>query len=314
MPRLRGPGPGDRAQSRTERIVELAERQRGVIHRDQLRALGLSGSAISRWEAAGRIHRLYPSVYALGHRALDEEGRMRAALLYAGPGAVLSHLAAAWVWEIVDAEPSSIDMSATREITAQPGLVVHRRRELEVATHRLLPVTSPRLTVLDAASVLPFSRLRRALAEAEYRRLVTMDEVAGVLGRGRPGSGALRRAMVLHQPRLARTRSVLEERFLSLCERFSVPMPEVNVRVCGFTVDAFWRRERVVVELDGRTAHGSDERVEHDRARDLALRAAGHTVLRYTWNQVSRQAGAVAADLRAALGLHPLGFAPGIRA
>ena len=292
----------------------MAERQHGVLHREQLRALGVSGSAISRWEAAGRIHRLYPSVYALGHRALDDEGRLRAALLYAGPGAVLSHLTAAWLWEIVDTQPRTIDLSATREIITQPGLVIHRRREVEAATHRELSVTSVRLALLDAASALPFGQLRRALAEAEYRRLVTLDEVGGILRQGRPGSRALRRALALHQPRLARTRSVLEERFLSLCERYSIPMPEVNVPLCGFTVDALWRRERVVVELDGRSAHGSDERVENDRARDLALRAAGHTVLRYTWNQVSRRARLVAADVRAALGLQPLGSAPGFRA
>jgi very-short-patch-repair endonuclease len=78
-------------------------------------------------------------------------------------------------------------------------------------------------------------------------------------------------------------------------------MPEVNVRLLGFTVDALWRDQRVVVELDSLAAHEETNRVEADRHRELALRAAGFTVLRYTWHQVTRRPGLVVADLRAAL-------------
>jgi very-short-patch-repair endonuclease len=100
---------------------------------------------------------------------------------------------------------------------------------------------------------------------------------------------------------LARTLSVLEERFLSLCERSGIPPPEVNPKVAGLMVDALWRRARVVVELDGHAAHTGAPAMERDRGRDLRLRAAGYEVLRYTWHQVTREPQAVVADLRAAL-------------
>ena len=152
--------------------------------------------------------------------------------------------------------------------------------------------------------MVPFGRLRRAVAEAEFLELASADEIADALGRGRRGSRALRKALALHRPELARTLSALEERFLSLCEKHGIPLPEVNVKVCGFMVDALWRDEKVVAELDGRAAHGSAAAIERDHGRDLALRLAGYNPVRYTWRQVTREARVVASDLRNALNLN----------
>ena len=53
-----------------------------------------------------------------------------------------------------------------------------------------------------------------------------------------------------------------------------------------------------MVELDSRTAHSSSRAIENDHRRDLELRAAGCTVLRYTWEQVTQSPELVVADLR----------------
>ena len=50
---------------------------------------------------------------------------------------------------------------------------------------------------------------------------------------------------------LAETRSVLEQRFLVLCEGADLPLPEVNASVVGLEVDALWREQQLVVEVDG---------------------------------------------------------------
>ena len=148
------------------------------------------------------------------------------------------------------------------------------------------------------ASVLGVSQLRRSLAEAEYLRLVALEEVEAVLGPGRPGSAALRAALECHRPELARTKSLLEEKFVLLCERGSFVLPELNVKVAGHLVDAVWFDQKVVVELDGHAAHDTPTAMERDRRRDLDLRAAGYTVLRYTWQQVTEEPELVMADLR----------------
>jgi hypothetical protein len=56
-----------------KRVLRLAEGQWGVIARWQLEQCGLSAAAISRWTASGKLHRIYPGVYAVGHRALRTE-------------------------------------------------------------------------------------------------------------------------------------------------------------------------------------------------------------------------------------------------
>jgi len=180
-------------------------------------------------------------------------------------------------------------------------VVVHGRRRLERVWHARLPVTSVAQTLLDLATDAPTETLRRALAEAEYRRLVDLGAVEAIGGRGVPGSAALRSVLVRHRPQLALTRSVLEERFLALCEAEGLPLPQVNATVCGLMVDAFWAEQGVIVELDGHAAHATPAAIERDRRRELRLRAAGYLVFRYTWQQITEQPELVAADLRAAL-------------
>ena len=68
-------------------------------------------------------------------------------------------------------------------------------------------------------------------------------------------------------------------------------------------MDAVWFEHKVVVELDSQLAHGTAARLEKDHRRDLALRGAGFTVLRYTWAQLTQTPELVLTDLRRALGL-----------
>jgi very-short-patch-repair endonuclease len=98
------------------------------------------------------------------------------------------------------------------------------------------------------------------------------------------------------------TRSELERRFLNLCRRHGIPLPEVNVRVDAFTVDFLWRDARLIVETDGFQTHGTRFAFEADRARDARLKAIGFEVLRFTWRQLTRDGPAVAETVRAVRG------------
>jgi hypothetical protein len=140
--------------------------------------------------------------------------------------------------------------------------------------------------------------LRAAIAEADFKRVLDRDEIGAIRGRGRPGSAA---PLDKHAPQYAHTRSELERRFLDLCAEHGIPLPEVNVEVEGFTVDAVWRQSRLIVELDGFAGHGTAARMRSDRARELTLRAAGYLPCRYSWHQVVENADAVATDVLAAI-------------
>ena len=82
-----------------------------------------------------------------------------------------------------------------------------------------------------------------------------------------------------------------------------MPLPEVNARISRMRVDTVWRDAGLAVELDGRAAHSHWAASKRDRQRELALRAHGFQVVRYTWEQVTRQSDAVVADRRRLLGL-----------
>jgi predicted transcriptional regulator of viral defense system len=303
MAELRHVRLAERDKVDAEGLIRTAEAQHGVMSSAQLRSLGLTRAAISRWASTGRLHRIHPHVYALGHPALSLTGRIWAALLYAGPDAVLSHTTAAWTWRLIDTGPTRIHLTVPGRRPSLPGVRVHHSRSVERAEHRDLPVTPVPRTLIDLASQVSARQTRRALAEADFLGVLSIGDVKAALTRARPGSAALRAALQRHMPQLAQTLSRLEERFLELCDSAGIPLPEVNGKVGAMRVDALWRERRVAVELDGGPAHGGAAAMKRDRRRELALRSMGFVVVRYSWEQIVRRPSEVAADLRELLGL-----------
>src|SRR4051795_5881779 len=72
-------------------IATRADEQYGVVALHQLEMIGLTGTAVRKRVAAGRLIRLYRGVFAVGHQRLTIHGRWLAAVLVLGHGAVLSH-------------------------------------------------------------------------------------------------------------------------------------------------------------------------------------------------------------------------------
>jgi very-short-patch-repair endonuclease len=283
------------------RVGATAEPTWGRIHWSQLRRLGVAEGTIAQWVREGYLFPRLPRVYAVGHNSGPIEASLAEALLYAGPGAMLSHQTAAWWWEMTDRRPAAIHVSTPRRCRSRPGIKVHARRSLPREWHNNLTITTLPQTLLDYASQMPFEDVRYVLAEADYHHRVKVDEVYAIAGRGKPGSVALRRALAVHWPELARTDSPLERAFLFLVEAGGLPRPQINVRLCGFKVDCFWPQYNLAVELDGNQGHSTERQVGRDHGRDLALRSSGITVRRYAAVQIYTLGDAVLADLGATI-------------
>lgn len=286
-----------RNQNAKDRVRRLASRQFGRVAWWQLRTLGLAKRVINLWVKQGYLRRELPGVYAVGHDAPSVESDLAAAVLCAGPKAMLSHATAAWWYGLIDRAPASIHVSTPRRCKSRRGLVVHERRNCERVWQSGLPLTTVPQTLLDYAATARLNRVRIALANAEYKRLLNPQDVEALLGPGRPGAAKLRTALKRHQPRLAYARSGAERAFLELCESFGIPLPEVNVRLAGWTVDFFWRQHGLVVELDGHGNHHTRAQRDRDRRKELALRATGLVVNRYSTEQVEEDAPGIAADV-----------------
>ena len=93
------------------------------------------------------------------------------------------------------------------------------------------------------------------------------------------------------------TRSEAERRALDLIRRAGLPSPETNQRIEGYEVDLVWRRERLIVEIDGYAFHSMRRSFEHDRRRDRQLTAKGYRVIRITWWQLVNEPEAVAVTI-----------------
>ncbi|MFI5040070.1 MAG: type IV toxin-antitoxin system AbiEi family antitoxin domain-containing protein, partial [Solirubrobacterales bacterium] len=94
------------------RLAAVAGRQYGVISLDQLRALGLSRSAVQDRAYSGRLHRIHHCTYSLVPLTLlGRDGRAMAAVLACGPGAVLSHRSAAALHGIRATARTNIDVT-----------------------------------------------------------------------------------------------------------------------------------------------------------------------------------------------------------
>ena len=262
-------------------LAAVAAKQHGLVTLTQLMEAGLSRSGVKRRAAAGRLHRIHRAVYAVGHRGLSNEGRWMAAVLACGPSAVLSHRAAAEHWAMLDPTRNVIDITVPGQggRKQRPGLRIHRSQLPSGSTTRRngIAVTTPARTLADLRRSVPAAIYRRALRQAEFDG----RDLAGLQTDG--------------------TRSEPEGAFLRLCRRHHLPEPERNIPIGPYTVDFLWRRQRLVVEVDGWAAHRGRQAFEDDHQRDLDLRARGLLVLRFTARQVEHDPAVVAATVRRAL-------------
>jgi predicted transcriptional regulator of viral defense system len=270
-------------------VSELAGRQWGVVSRTHLRALGVSRHTADHWLRAGRLHRVYQGVYALGHTALRVEGRRLAAVLACGPDAVLSHRTAASHWGLLRTDQTRIDVTARRGRHGAPGIRLHRSRCLDAqdtTSHHGIPITTVARTLLDLAGTARPSELERALAQAERLQLYDHRAITDVVarGNGHRGTAILARATT----REAKwTRNEWEAAFLELIRKAGLPEPLTNDAFHApdhghCDPDYHWPTHRVIVETDGFETHGTRAAFRADRAKDAALTAAGYRVLRFT--------------------------------
>jgi hypothetical protein len=287
-------GPGDDA------LAALAARQHGVVAYRQLLELGFGRRAIQSRVARGRLHRVHLAVYAVGHSALSGNGRLLAAVLACGPGALLSHWSAGAHWQLLPTSRSAVDVTVpSRTRAGNRGIVVHQARHLhpdDGTVREGIPVTSVARTLLDLAEVVRPRQLERAVEEAERLRLFDLRDLEELCerSRGRRGLRPLRAVLGGAVGEPPATRSELERRFLDLCREAGLPRPAVNLAAAGFEVDALWPRQRLVVELDGHAFHGTRAAFERDRVRDAELQLAGYRVLRLTHRRLKDEPAAVA--------------------
>jgi predicted transcriptional regulator of viral defense system len=285
-------------------IAVLAARQHGVVARAQLVAAGLGVDAIDHRLRNRRLLSVHRGVYAVGHKKISGHGWYMAAVLAAGPGAVLSYRSAGDLWGVRRTSRRRVDVTTPRRVPSRWEIETHYAPlpDDETTVIKGIPVTTVPRTLFDLAAVVDRLALERAMEQAEAQRLTDPLTLDDLLQRYPARRGTRKLAVALELGRKGITRSKLEERFQALLDEAVLPRPELNapIELNGrrFEADCLWRKQRLIVELDGRAWHDTRQAFERDRERDRLLQASGWRVVRITWRQLRDDPQAVARDLR----------------
>jgi hypothetical protein len=284
---------------------DLLARQRGVFARWQLPAIALDPGVVAASLRSDRFQRLYRGVYAAFTGPPCREAELWAAVLRAGPDAVLSHQTAAELDGFAPAPSRLIHVTVPLEkrATRVRGIVLHRSGRLEMARHpaRTPPRTRVEETALDLAQL-----------------AVTFDDAFGWISR--PCAKRLTKPPLLLRAMMSRSRvrwraelklalediaegvlSPLESRYVRNVERpHGLPAAKRQVVITRGSrhqyLDNLYEEFGIGVELDGQAYHPAEERW-HDIGRDRALAVEGVLVLRYGWSDVSDRACQAAMEL-----------------
>ena len=253
----------------------------------------------------GYLHRLRRGVFAVGHLALGDEARRRAAVDAAGEGAALTRISAGIWWEILTRSDRIVEVVVPRQRRPVTGghLFIDRRLPPDaVVLHRNVPVLTPTWTIVSLADRLGAGDLTRVMREASYRRLLRLDELVRICEghERRAGIRTLRKAIELRMSGSSGYASRLE-RDVNRYVRAKVDVaPIMNVTIAGladeYEVDMVWPDIRVCCEIDGPIHDDPDVRREDER-RTADLQAAGWIVVRIHWSAWKADPGAAVAEL-----------------
>jgi very-short-patch-repair endonuclease len=271
-------------------VLRLAERQYGAVANRHVRDLGGDRFLILRQVKIGRWERATRQVITIAGSPRTPEQRLMVAVLHAGPSAVASHEAAAWLWGLPGFPPTDVVLrgrahGAGVELGHRPTLVLdHHRTEV-----RGIPCTTLPRTIFDLAAILRPGRTMAlvntvvtrspAMLPALHR---TLPELAR---RGRTGITVMREILAANPVGTAVPASGNEARFEEICRNAGIHGLERQVDVGGHSwlgrVDYLLRRLCVVIEIDSELHHSSPGDRARDAERDAAMLAAGfRTVLR----------------------------------
>jgi hypothetical protein len=293
-----------------EPLAELLQLQRGIVTRSQARAAGISTTVIKARVIQGRWQPIYPGVYASFSGELGREAALWAAVLAAGPGAMLSHQSAAELDGLLDGQGAGVHVTipGDRRVSQRPGIVIHRSDRAARAVHptRLPPRTRIEETVLDL--VADSNTLDDAvgwLTKALGRRLTTPDKLRRAASE-RTRVRWRKQIDELLSPTMAGVLSPLAHRYVRDVER-PHGLPRGSRQAAARTDGrrqyraVLYRACRVVVELDGELAHAAESRRRDSRRDNAAAAEHGLTTLRYSWLDITTRPCQTAAQIAAVL-------------
>jgi hypothetical protein len=283
----------------------------------RLEAAGFSEARIRRLVQQGVLLRVGRGVYAraalVGEITRDPVGeqvlRTASALAVAKPGAaVASHHSAATIHglDLLGRQPPGTTLThrpGAGSGTRRPGVQVHVAAlpSGHVTVRSGVRVTSVARTVVDLARTSSF-RAGVVVADSALRgKQVSKDELRAVVADCARWPG-IRQASLVVEFSDGLSESALESISRVAFRDHGIPAPELQVPVGGDNgvvgrADFLWRQYGTIGEADGAIKYANTDRAISQLRRDAALRAAGFQVVHFTWQEIVKTPGQVAASI-----------------
>lgn len=279
-------------------IAAVAARQHASFSRRQAMEVGFDRRSV-RWRLdSGRWDRLARDVFAMAGSPDTWRRRAMAAALEAGPGAVVSHRAAAALLRIPGYSAASLETTTRESVDHVVSLSRLHRSSLLPPNHTTviegIPCTSLPRTLFDLAGCERPARVARAVDNSLSQLGLTvgrLEEVLAVLaGSGRSGTRSMRRILDERCDGYVPTESELEALVVAVVEAAGeAPLRRQavlgNDRLIG-RVDFVDDRAKLVVEAQGRRYHSSWSDQVARMERHARLAADGYRVIEVTWWQL----------------------------
>ena len=282
-----------------------------LITRQQALSAGLTGHALThRLGPGGSWSKLLPGVYLAVTGTPTPLQQEMAALLYAGPGSMITGPAALRCHHIGTTEPDLIDVlvPATRQRHDAAFVRLHRTNRMPERIWERGPIryVPPTRAVADTVRGLTCLRdVRAVVAGAVQRRACQVRDLAAELAGGpKAGSALFRMALADVADGI---RSTAEADLKDLLARARIPMPLFNPALYSkdgtfiARPDAWWPELGIAIEVDSREWHLSPEDHEKTLARGRRMGRYQIVVLRFTPRQIRSQAATVVEEIRRTL-------------
>lgn len=292
-----------------QRLHRRSASRLGLFTRADATACGFTPYQIRRRVGCGEWQRVRGSVFAFRGSRLTPQVLAAAAHLAAPRSVIAGPSAALWYALPVAHRESRREVwlwTGTNGRGAVAGARLLRDPLADGDVRRVdgVLVTGPGRTVFDCLRLLPEGAALTLLDRALHCGWTCPDELAERV-RSRAGwRGTARVAQLLFAA--AGSRSEAERAAAVLLGSAGITGWVANARIhdrvglIGYG-DIVFSSARLVIEIDGWAYHGDRARFQRDRTRQNRLVADGWTVLRFTWDDLTRRPADTVAAVRAAL-------------
>ncbi len=267
----------------------LLESGEGFATRRELTSAGVGRRWLRRRIDRGLLTEPLPGVLVDPRSHLDMLGSLRAAVLFAGTDAAISHSWALWLWGLLKRPPTEpIHVAVPRPGSrSHESVRVHQRTPGPVYLHLGVPVVGVREALIGSVMCMDLDALRFPAMQAVMDGLVTPAELADPAGVPRR---ALRSMRMVAEEAAAGAESGGEAKYWRLLKESHLPTPTLQVWLDTHRgpkrVDAYWEGLNLAAEIDSREFHTKEEAFEADLIRQNAVHGRGTLLIRFSVRQV----------------------------